>query len=380
VLLAAVALYNFRNYAELALGLDEPLALLVGGNAQGKTNLLEGICLAALTRSPRGSPAAELIRHGMTAARVTLRLQDDDRHDTVEARLQRSEADARVTREFRVNERPVAAHAAVGRLRVVLFWPEDLGVVKGGGEGRRRLLNDLLRQVDRRFARQLSQYERILDQRNALLRQVRDGLQPAQALAYWTQELAGAAAPVVRARVAHLRRFAPLVEGEHRRLSGEAEALEVAYQPKRYAGGDELVGVDDGALSAQIVRALEEAAPEELARGMTVVGPHHDDLLFQVGGRPARVFASQGQQRSIMLSWRLAEVAYIAGQTGSLPLLLLDDVLSELDAARRAALLGAVERAGQAVLTACEESDLPEGWLRRLPRYRVESGSVRRDA
>lgn len=388
--LSTLQLYNFRNYPELSVTFEEPLALLLGGNAQGKTNLLEAIALVAITRSPRTPTSQELIRFGATEARVVLELGDDQRRETLEARLQTSPVDGRVLRQFRVNGRPVPAHDAAGRLRVVLFWPEDLQAVKGGGDLRRRLLNDLLTQVDRPFARQLSQYERILDQRNALLRQVREGAQPVSALGYWTGELARAGAPLVQARLRHLRRLAPLVASEYAALSGEQEALEVDYLAKRYllteAMSEEAEGLGWGAedepsaLRASLLQGLHEAAAEEVARGMTVVGPHRDDLRVRVGGREARVFASQGQQRSAMLSWKLAEVAYITQCTGSPPLLLLDDVLSELDWQRRTALLLALARAGQTLVTTCESSDLPESWLQRGARWRVRAGAMTRDA
>lgn len=387
--LSALQLYDFRNYARLALQLDTPLALLVGGNAQGKTNLLEGICVAALTRSPRTSSGYDLIRFGAHAARIALELRDDDRRNTLEARLLLSLEGHRVSKQFRLNDHPIGAQRALGTLRVVPFWPDDLQALKGGGEGRRRLLDSLLSQVDRRYGRQLSQYEHILEQRNALLRRVHDGSELAWSLGYWTQALARAASPVVRARLRHLRRLRPLVEAQYAALSAEAARLEVSYEAKRYEVSEEMAedegpedregeeGVDPVAQALQ--RALESAVDEELGRSVTVAGPHRDDLRVELGGREARAFASQGQQRSAVLSWKLAEVTYIAALTGSPPLLLLDDVLSELDRDRRAALLAALEGGSQAVVTACERSDLPESWLRRARCFRVEAGTVRPD-
>jgi DNA replication and repair protein RecF len=389
VFLSALHLYDFRNYARLDLPLDYPLALLVGGNAQGKTNLLESICVAALTRSPRTSAAHDLIRFGARASRVALELRDDDRRNTLEARLQLGSEGNRVSKEFRLNDHPIGAQRVLGTLRVVPFWPDDLQALKGGGEGRRRLLDALLIQVDRRYGRQLSQYEHIVEQRNALLRRVREGTEPAWSLGYWTRTLAQAASPVVRARLRHLRRLKPLVEAQYAALSGEAARLEVSYEAKRYEVSEEMAedeapeeneGKEDlDPVALALLRALESVAEEELGRSVTVAGPHRDDLRVELGGREARVFASQGQQRSAVLSWKLAEVAYIATQTGSPPLLLLDDVLSELDRDRRAALLTALDGGSQALVTACERGDLPEAWLRRARRFRVEAGSVRLD-
>ncbi len=384
--LSQLQLYRFRNYADLQLPFEGPLTLLVGGNAQGKSNLLEGICVAAVTRSPRTSAGQELIAFGATAARICLELRDQGRQEVLEARLHVEEGPRdRVVKEFRVNGHPVAARAALGHLRVVLFGPEDLQLLKGGSDERRRLLNGLLVQIDRRYAPQLSQYERLLDQRNALLRRVRDGAEAPSALEYWTHELAEAGAPVVRARWQHLRRVAPLVQQEYARLAEGAETLEVCYQAKRYAVSESMMGEAAGAagaaaLATSLARALNEAQAEEVARGITVVGPHRDDLRFTLGGREARLFASQGQQRSVVLSWKLAEVAYVAARTGSPPLLLLDDVLSELDGQRRVALLGLLERPGQTLVTACEASDLPVGWRQQVPRFRVRAGAVTRDA
>jgi DNA replication and repair protein RecF len=220
---------------------------------------------------------------------------------------------------------------------------------------------------------------------------VREGAQPVSALGYWTGELARAGAPLVHARLRHLRRLAPLMASEYTALAGEQEPLEVDYLAKRYlltdAMGDEAEGVGWGtagdepsALRASLLHGLHDAAAEEVARGMTVVGPHRDDVRLRVGGREARVFASQGEQRSAMLSWKLAEVTYITQCTGSPPLLLLDDVLSELDSRRRTALLLALARAGQTLVTTCEPSDLPESWQQHGARWRVLAGVVTRDA
>ena len=183
--LANVSLFDFRNYAELELALERSATVFFGGNAQGKTNLLEAVALSALTRSPRTQQAAELVRFGQPAARVTCGVQSDAGLKELEVRINISPgvASTRASRRFMVNGIPKRSTDMMGSLRVVLFWPDDLQLIKGPGEGRRRFLNTLLSQIDPAHARELTRYGHLLEQRNALLRAIREGRQPVELLA-----------------------------------------------------------------------------------------------------------------------------------------------------------------------------------------------------
>ncbi|TMD16198.1 MAG: DNA replication/repair protein RecF [Chloroflexi bacterium] len=372
--LSNVSLFDFRNYAELELPLERSTTVLFGGNAQGKTNLLEAVALSALTRSPRTQQNAELVRFGQQAARVTATVQSQDGLEQVETRiLMPPEASSgRVLRQFRHNGRDCGPAGVQGCLRVVLFWPDDLQLVKGPAEGRRRLLTMLLSQLDRVHARWISQYQHLLDQRNALLRAVRDGRQNAGQLDYWTGGLARVGAQIMVDRQRRVLELQPLAAAFHRELSDDRERLELRYRPSGARIGEAPVEL----VAQQLEAAMAAHREEEIARGQTAVGPQRDDLEVWLDERDARQFASQGQQRSAVLSLKLAELHYLAEATGEQPVLLLDDVMSELDPSRRERLLAALEPGPQALITAADLKDLPPSVLEHAAVFRVERGTV----
>ncbi len=245
----------------------------------------------------------------------------------------------------------------LGICPVVLFWPEDLLLVKGGPEGRRRLLDVVVSQTDPRAAAELVRYRRVLDQRNALLRQVRLGQASPAPLAGFTVELTRSAGTVLLARHRMVAALAPLAAAALGEISDGRERLELHYHAEG-DDGDPPASADEAA--ARLTAVLEARRAEELARGVTVAGPHRDDLEFLLDGRPARATASQGQQRSLVLACKLAEVRHLTALLGTAPVLLLDDVLSELDARRRELLLDALG-AGvhlQTVLTTTDPAGL----------------------
>ncbi len=372
--LSHVSLFDFRNYAQLDLALERSASVFWGGNAQGKTNLMEAVSMAALSQSPRTQHTAELVRFGQTAARITCQVQRQEGADELDIRLFLSDpaGTGRATRRFTANGRPRSATEMLGRLRVVLFWPDDLRLVKGSGEGRRRFLNTLLVQLDPGHARRLNEYERVLDQRNALLKAVREGRRGVNELDYWSDLLAEAAAAIMVERQRRLLEIQPLAAAFHRELSDDREHLELRYRPAGARIGEAPAEV----VAGQLRVAMASGRHEEIARGQTLVGPQRDDVEVWLDRREARLFASQGQQRSIVLSLKLAELSYIAETCGEQPILLLDDVMSELDPARRERLLGALEPGPQAMITATDLQDLPASFLERAAIFRVEAGRV----
>ena len=227
------------------------------------------------------------------------------------------------------------ACAVLGVCPVVLFWPEDLALVRGGPEGRRRFLDVILAQTDSQAVAHMSRYRRVLEQRNALLHQLRWVRRRRTSLRSFTSELAHHGAWLARARARLVDALAPLAAHSLHDLSGERERLSLRYAPAHIAVIPETVEAAEQAL----LDTLRERAAEEVARGMTLAGPHRDDLAFDLDGRAARGTASQGQQRSIVLACKLAEVRYLQDTAGVAPVILLDDVLSELDPERRSRLL-----------------------------------------
>ena len=372
--LSNVSLFDFRNYAELDLGLERSATVFFGGNAQGKTNLLEAVALTALTRSPRTQQAAELVRFGQPAARVTCGVQTEADRKELEVRVMLSPTatGARASRRFTVNGIHRRSSDMIGSLRVVLFWPDDLQLVKGSGEGRRRFLNTLLGQLDAGHARELNRYGHLLDQRNALLRAIRDGRQPLDELEVWTTALAESGAAIMVERQRRLLELQPIAAAFHRELSDDREHLELRYRPAGARIGEAPLEL----VTEQLKAAMRDAREEEVGRGQTAVGPQRDDVEVWLDDHEARLFASQGQQRSAVLSLKLAELHYLAEVTGEQPVLLLDDVMSELDPARRERLLAALEPGPQAMITAADLNDLPRSILERAAVFRVEQGTV----
>ena len=371
--LANVSLFDFRNYAELALALERSATIFFGGNAQGKTNLLEAVALTALTRSPRTQQAGELVRFGQPTARVTCGVQSDAGLKELEVRISVSPSTtSRASRRFTLNGIPKRSTDMMGSLRVVLFWPDDLQLVKGPGEGRRRFLNTLVSQIDPDHARQLTRYGHLLEQRNALLRAIREGRQPMEGLDYWTNALADSGAAIMVERQRRLLELQPIAAAFHRELSDDRERLDLRYRPAGVRIGE----APQELVSEQLKVAMRDARDEEIGRGQTAVGPQRDDIEVWLDDHEARLFASQGQQRSAVLSLKLAELHYLAEVTGEQPVLLLDDVMSELDPARRERLLAALQPGPQALITAADLNDLPKSILERAAVFRVDQGAI----
>lgn len=368
-------LYCFRNYADETVALGPGLNVVSGPNAQGKTNLLEAIATAALTRSPRASSSAELLLWGADAALVTARVRRPDGPATLELRLQRPPGgQGAVVRTITVDGSPRPARAVLGVCPVVLFWPEDLLLVKGAPEGRRRLLDVVIAQTDPRAAAEMVRYRRVLDQRNALLRQVRLGQASPAPLPGFTHELTRSAGTVLIARLRLVDALAPLAAAALGEISDGREEVGLRY---RAEGLDGPLPVTPDEATARLAEALDGRRAEELARGVTVAGPHRDDVDVLLDGRPARAAASQGQQRSLVLACKLAEVRHLTALLGVAPVLLLDDVLSELDARRRERLLAALG-AGTHLQTVLTTAD-PDGLALRGDRVRhlgVSAGHV----
>src|SRR5437660_4280279 len=330
--LLGLELRNYRNYSRLDLEPGPQLNLFLGANGQGKTNLLESVAMLALSSSPRARRDAELVGPLAPEARIGALVESGSKR--AEVRISILVDGERARRRIEVDGQPRRAVDLPGLFRVTLFWPDDLNLVKSGPEHRRRLLNEMLVQVRPGYARALSRYARVLEQRNSLLKQVAMGEQPPSALDVWDLELARLGEELVAARRQAVADLAVSAAAGHRAISG-GEVLEL-----RYAGPP-----DD------LLAAIQSSRREDLRRGTTSIGPHRDDVVVRLDGRDARAFASQGQQRTAVVSIKLAEATVVAEMTGERTVLLLDDVLSELDASRRGALLGQLGGPGQVIIT-----------------------------
>jgi DNA replication and repair protein RecF len=357
VRLLSLTLRNYRNYQQLDLALGPRLNVFLGRNGQGKTNLLESIAILALSSSPRARRDSELIGPLAPEARIEARAERSSRE--FDLRIEYRDGGGRTRRQIQIGGVPRRAVDLPGWLRVALFWPDDLNLVKAGPEYRRRLLNQLLVQVEPAYPRSLARYARVLEQRNALLKQVAGGEARSEQLDVWDAELAELGTVIATARSAVVAELAPLA-ASHQAAIAPGEQLEVEY-----AGPP-----------APLAEVLGQTRSLDLRRGSTTHGPHRDDLVIRLDGREARGFASQGQQRTIVVSLKLAEAEVIEARTGEAPLLLLDDVLSELDPPRREALIQRIAAGGQVVVTSAEPGPLPDSVLSAADVRCIERGRV----
>ncbi|MGB8648754.1 MAG: DNA replication/repair protein RecF [Anaerolineae bacterium] len=396
--LSQLELTNFRNYAHLELALGPGMTLLHGNNAQGKTNLLEAIFYLATARSPHAGAERELIRWGASTepipfARVEAQVM---RHNDERVRLEiilvqgvdeRQNPSSRVTKRIKVNGVNKRSLDLFGQVTVVLFLPEDLDLVFGSPSARRRYLDTTLAQIDPRYNRLLAQFGQVLEQRNALLRDFRERPFDAIELETWDAKLVETGAYIIARRAQAVADYNLLVRDIHPRLTEKGERLDIAYQPTvpldgplpnqqlTLALGGALAPVDG--VAAQFQRQLQAMRSRELGAGMTLVGPHRDDLRFFIDGVDMITYASRGQGRTIALSLKMAERELMRAETGQEPILLLDDVMSELDRTRRAALSHLIQTTSQAIVTCTDLEDFGEELLAQAHVLQVSEGEIR---
>ncbi|MGH7641316.1 MAG: DNA replication/repair protein RecF [Candidatus Dormibacteria bacterium] len=352
--LSRLRLLAFRIYREAAVELRPGVNLVLGRNGQGKTSLVEAVATLALTTSPRSATLAECASWGETRMGVAASLTDRQGEVSLEIKAEVSPRSGRWGRRLRVGGERVGSRELLGRFRVVLFWPEDLFLIKGGAESRRRMLDVVLSQLVPGYAESAVRYRRTVEQRSVQLRRVREGAAVASELAPWDRALVEHGAVLIGARARYLDSIQPAAAQAMAEIGEPGEDLTLSYRP----GLRGAVAEREEDLKGCLWRALAASAREEILRGHCLVGPHRDDFEVLLRGRPARQFASQGQQRSCVLALKVAEVGQHRSSGGEAPLLLLDDVLSELDQDRRGRLWrmitdeGAVE---QTVVTATED-------------------------
>lgn len=374
--ISRLRLYQFRNYPAATVSLGPAVNVIAGANAQGKTNLLEAAATLALTRSPRTATSADLLMWGQSACAIEGTVARPGGDTTIAIRLQRDGDSARVSRSATVDGKPRPARSVLGLCPVVMFWPDDLQLVKAGPDARRRLLDILLMQLEPRMAAHMSRYRRVLEQRNALLHRLRAEGRGGGELEGFTTELAHHGARIAVARTRLVGELAPLANAALRDLSGGDEDLELSYVASHQGDCS-----DEQQTERDLLDTFHVRAAEELARAVSVVGPHRDDMSIVLGGRPARTTASQGQQRSIVLAIKLAEMRHLARCTGASPVVMLDDVLSELDQTRRGLLLSrlAGPDAAQVLITTTEPLHNTAD-MRDAQHFTVARGSVAPDA
>jgi DNA replication and repair protein RecF len=311
-------LTNFRSYADQTIELDPMITLIVGPNATGKTNMLEALFVLATTKSFRAKDS-ELVRHGQQFYRIGAEI------DGADVVLGYQATEHGTEKRARHDNAPKTLLEHLGTLRAVLFEPNDLLIIHGAPERRRRYLDFILTQTDKRFVRTLAQYRRVLHQRNRLLADWRGNTSE---LFAWNIKLTELASEIDARRRQVVAHITELASGLYADIAGEAATLELTYR-----------GVCTGDYPAQFLRLLESNLSRDIAAGFTTIGPHRDDFTITFKDEPVLAVASRGEMRTVVLALKLAELAYFERHTESKPLLLLDDVFSELDDGRRRYLL-----------------------------------------
>ncbi len=360
--LKSLSLRSFRNYGALEVNLDPQLNIFVGHNAQGKTNLLEACYLLATTRSHRTHRDEEMIRWGEDFYHIKADVKK--RLGIMHLELHYGATIGRITKVNGITQQ--RSSDFVGHFNVVLFAPEHLELVKGEPALRRRFLDMAIGQINRPYLHQLSQYNKLLQQKNNLLR----GSDPVDLdlLHIYNQQLADLGSRLTIKRDQVIKRLTPLTRAAHEQISGH-EQLELSYQAN--AGQPSSLET----LRQEYEQLLKARQPDELRRRQSLVGPHRDDLRLTIDGIDLRHYGSQGQQRSAVLSLKMAETSLMAQETGEHPVLILDDVLSELDPLRQEKLLSMVTGLTQTLISSTDHPPLLSG--RRVKSFLVKAGSVK---
>ncbi|NLS77052.1 MAG: DNA replication/repair protein RecF [Chloroflexi bacterium] len=400
MILNSLSLTNFRNYVRLEITLPPHITILQGNNAQGKTNLLEAIYYLSTATSPRAETDRQLIhwlaeRDVLPFARLVGQVTKGGEALQVEITLmkgQNGNSHAELTQKgIRVNGVNRRVSELIGAINAVLFLPQDIQIVDGSPSHRRRYLNTLLCQIDPRYYRALHKYGQVAFQRNHLLRRLRDRRQDPEQLSFWDRQMVETGAYLLARRLWLVGRLNEVIAGIHPDLTGQQEHLRLAYessvelaQPARAEDGLQLALSLEAEGAAPDVARLRQAfeeqlaakRPEEIARGASLLGPHRDDLRFLVNGTDMTIYGSRGQQRTAALSAKLAEVEWLHQETGEMPILLLDDMVSELDPARRNYLLAMLARAQQAIVTTTDIEGFSPEFLQQATLYTVREGQL----
>lgn len=378
-----LSLTNFRNYRHLELILPPCLVVIQGDNAQGKTNLLEAILVLATTKSHRASSDRDLVyqnaaQDGQPFARLLAEVQRERGDIKVEIALRGESAippgeptSVLVRKRIRVNGIYRRAVDLIGQVNAVIFSAQDIDLTGGTPSLCRRYLDSVSSQTDPRYLRSLQQYQKVLLQRNHLLRLLQEHKAQLEQLEFWDQELVQSGSYLIQHRQCLVAALNDLAEGIHHELSGGSERLKMVYRP---SVGEENEGI--GEIESQFRQALHRLRGKEIVQGMTSAGPHRDTLQFEVNEADVGRYGSRGQQRTTALSLKLAEAKYVHTQAGDAPILLLDDVLSELDQVRCQHLLEFVIPFQQVLITTTDLDRFEPSILSQAAQFRVRQGNI----
>lgn len=357
MLIKKIKLCNYRNYNEVELNFCNFTNILYGDNAQGKTNILESIYLCGTTKSHQGSKDKEIIQIGQEESHIKMYIEKDGLEHKIDMHLKKNNA-----KGIAINGVPIRKSSElIGLVNMIFFSPEDLNIIKNGPSERRRFINMELCQLDKIYLDNLSRYTKTLNQRNALLKQIKYNNQLADTLSVWDQQLVKYGNSIINARNEFINQIKSIAENIHSKLTGGKENLIISYEPN--------VEIDE------FEEKLKKSYDRDLYYQMTHVGPHRDDMKFIANNMDLRTYGSQGQKRTAALSLKLSEIEIVKKKINDVPILLLDDVLSELDRTRQNYLLDCLDDI-QTIITC---TGLEEFINYRIPMnqvYKIVNGSV----
>ena len=370
----SLKLLYFRNYLSTNIEVHPSLNVLVGNNANGKTNIIESIFCLALGKSYRTKSDSECIMFGETATAMSCVVSKNNKNLDIMLGINNKGKSAKIA-----GVKKTKLTDFVGELNVVLFSPEDLQIVKGSPALRREFINREFYQFSRIYHKYNLMYQHLLKQRNSYLKDMRKNPKDEMALTYLetlTSQLAKVALYITKERVSFVQDISKLTYKNMLNISNGQETLKIRYKSSVLEALN-IKDTDDEAFTEEnLTNVIMRKSFDDIMRGSTKIGPQHDDLEFYINDLDAKMFASQGQQRSIVLSLKLAEINYLKDKTGTYPVLLLDDVLSELDKNRQLKLLDAINENVQTFITTPSISDIKEDLLKKAKVFKIENGNI----
>ena len=354
----SLELKNYRNYENLDITFDPHINILYGDNAQGKTNILEAIFLSATTKSHRGSKDSEIIRFEEQESHIRSYICKDEIAHKIDMHLKKNRSKGVAIDGLTIRK----SSELFGMCNIIFFSPEDLGIIKNGPAQRRRFMDTELCQLDKIYLQYLAKYNKVLIQRNNLLKQINYNRDLLDTLPVWDAQLVQYGTYIIKRRAEFLKQLNTIIYDKHKQLTGGLESICLEY--------------DNNILVEQYSKALQDKRQQDLRNCNTSVGPHRDDIRFLVNDIDIRKFGSQGQQRTAALSLKLSEITIVQEQIKDSPILLLDDVLSELDANRQNYLLGSI-RDIQVIITCTGLNEFVNNRLSMDRVYEVVQGNVK---
>jgi len=370
----SLKLLYFRNYLSTNIDAHPSLNVLVGNNANGKTNIIESIFCLALGKSYRTKSDSECIMFGETATAMSCIVNKNDKDLDIMLGINNKGKSAKIA-----GIKKTKLTDFVGELNVVLFSPEDLQIVKGSPALRREFMNREFYQFSRIYHKYYLMYQHLLKQRNSYLKDMRKNPKDEMSLAYLetlTSQLAKVALYITKERVSFVQDISKLTYKNMLNISNGQETLKIKYKSSVLDALNISEINDESFTEENLTKVMMKKSFDDIMRGSTKIGPQHDDLEFYINDLDAKMYASQGQQRSIVLSLKLAEINYLKEKTGTYPVLLLDDVLSELDKNRQLKLLDAINENVQTFITTPSISDIKEDLLKKAKVFKIEDGNI----